>query len=385
MECLGYLYKGGHTMKVCIAMDSFKDSMTALSACEKVQEGLKEANKNIITKLVPMSDGGEGTMQSLVDARGGKIIKVKALNPLFKEIYAEYGIIDNDTAIIEMAKISGLELLKNEERNPMITTTYGTGQLILSALDNGVKNIILGIGGSATNDAGVGMANALGVKFLDENNTDIRPCGKELKNIHKIDISNIDKRLKDVKVVVACDVDNPLTGEKGASKIFGPQKGGSHKDIETLDENLKYFAQKVREDLRIECENIKGAGAAGGLGAGSVVFLNGTLKSGIEIVTQFTQLEKYILDCDLVITGEGKIDGQTIFGKTPIGVAKVAKKHNKKVIGLSGSLGEGYEKVYSYGIDSVFSVLKEITTLEDALLNGEDNLKKLAFNVGKLI
>ncbi len=372
-------------MKVCIAMDSFKDSMTALSACEKVQEGLKEANKNIITKLVPMSDGGEGTMQSLVDARGGKIIKVKALNPLFKEIYAEYGIIDNDTAIIEMAKISGLELLKNEERNPMITTTYGTGQLILSALDNGVKNIILGIGGSATNDAGVGMANALGVKFLDENNTDIRPCGKELKNIHKIDISNIDKRLKDVKVVVACDVDNPLTGEKGASKIFGPQKGGSHKDIETLDENLKYFAQKVREDLRIECENIKGAGAAGGLGAGSVVFLNGTLKSGIEIVTQFTQLEKYILDCDLVITGEGKIDGQTIFGKTPIGVAKVAKKHNKKVIGLSGSLGEGYEKVYSYGIDSVFSVLKEITTLEDALLNGEDNLKKLAFNVGKLI
>ncbi len=373
-------------MKICIAMDSFKECMTALEACQSVKEGFCEVYKNCEFEIVPMADGGEGTVQSLVDSTNGEIKICEVTNPIFSKVNAKYGILGNgDTAVIEMATASGLELIKVEDRDPKKTTTYGTGELIKNALDLGVKNIILGIGGSATNDGGVGMATALGVKFLDKEGKEVRPCGGELHKIHKIDFSNIDKRIKDTKFIVACDVNNPLTGEKGASNVFGRQKGATEKDIELLDNNLKHFANIIYKSIGVEVENTPGAGAAGGLGAGAIAFLKGELKRGIDIVIEFSNLENYIKDVDLVITGEGRVDFQSAYGKTPVGVAKVAKKYNKKVVALAGSMGEGYESVYDKGIDTVFSITNQVCTLEEALKNGRKNLKDTSKNIAKLI
>ncbi len=368
-------------------MDSFKECMTALEACNAVKAGFEEVFGNELeTVIVPMADGGEGTVQSLVDSSKGEILTAEVLNPLFNKVTAKFGILgDKKTAVIEMATASGLELISKEERNPLLTTTFGTGELIKNALDLGVENIILGIGGSATNDGGVGMATALGVKFLDSNGEEIKPCGGELGKIHSIDCSGIDSRIKNTKFIVACDVTNPLTGEKGASNVFGRQKGATEEMVTILDSNLKHYAGVVKETLGIDVEFVEGAGAAGGLGAGAIAFLNGELKRGIEIVIDFANLDEKVKGVDLVITGEGRVDFQTQYGKTPVGVALTAKKYGKRVYALSGSIGDGYEAVYEKGIDAVFSITNKVCTLEEALASGSENLKDTSKNLARVL
>ena len=284
-----------------------------------------------------------------------------------------------------MASASGLELISKEKRDPMVTTTFGTGELIKKALDLNVKTILIGIGGSATNDGGAGMIQALGGKLLDKNNNEIGFGGGELSKLERIDLAQLDERLKEVKIIVACDVDNPLTGERGAAYIFARQKGATDETIKILDDNLKHFADVIRRDLKIDVENIEGAGAAGGLGAGLMAFLSAELKRGIDIVIEYSKFEEKLEGASLVITGEGSIDGQTHFGKTPYGVAKTAKKYGIPVIALAGNVSEDIDILYDYGFDAIFSILSGVQTLETALKNGEKNLERVSENIGRLI
>ena len=373
-------------MKIVIAPDSFKESLTALHVCEAVEKGIKAHFPDVEISKVPMADGGEGTVQSLVDATGGDIIQARVTGPLGKEVEAFYGILgDGNTAVIEMAAASGLHHVSVDKRNPLITTTRGTGELILKALDHKVKHIIIGIGGSATNDGGAGMAKALGAKLLDANGAEIKEGGGSLAQLASIDLTNLDSRLAEVKVEVACDVDNPLTGETGASAVFGPQKGATPDMVKQLDRNLAHYAAIVGKEMGIHIQSIPGAGAAGGLGGGLLAFLSAELKPGVDIVIKATELESYIKNADLVITGEGRIDGQTIYGKTPIGVAKTAKKHSVPVIAIAGSIGAGSEAVYEHGISSLFSVVPGAVTLQEALEKADENIERTAKNVASVI
>ncbi|MGC3790813.1 glycerate kinase [Priestia aryabhattai] len=373
-------------MKIVIAPDSFKESLTALHVCEAVEKGIKAHFPDVEISKVPMADGGEGTVQSLVDATGGQIIQAKVTGPLDKEVEAFYGILgDGNTAVIEMAAASGLHHVPVDKRNPLITTTRGTGELILKALDHKVKHIIIGIGGSATNDGGTGMAKALGAKLLDANGAEIKEGGGSLAQLASIDLTNLDSRLAEVKVEVACDVDNPLTGETGASAVFGPQKGATPDMVKQLDRNLAHYAAIVGKEMGIHIQSIPGAGAAGGLGGGLLAFLSVELKPGVDIVIKATQLESYIKNADLVITGEGRIDGQTIYGKTPIGVAKTAKKHSVPVIAIAGSIGAGSEAVYEHGISALFSVVPGAVSLQEALEKADENIERTAKNVASVI
>ncbi|MEW4211572.1 glycerate kinase [Priestia megaterium] len=373
-------------MKIVIAPDSFKESLTALHVCEALEKGIKTHFPNAEISKVPMADGGEGTVQSLVDATGGQIIQAKVTGPLGKEVEAFYGILgDGKTAVIEMAAASGLHQVPMDERNPLITTTRGTGELILKALDQKVKHIIIGIGGSATNDGGAGMAKALGAKLLNTNGAEIKEGGGSLNQLAAIDLTNFDSRLAEVKVEVACDVDNPLTGATGASAVFGPQKGATPDMVKQLDRNLAHYAAVIEKEMDIHIQNVPGAGAAGGLGGGLLAFLSAELKPGVDIVIEATQLESYIKNADLVITGEGRIDGQTIYGKTPIGVAKTAKKHSVPVIAIAGSIGVGSEAVYEHGISALFSVVPGAVTLPEALEKAGENIERTAKNVASVI
>ncbi|MDU9691161.1 glycerate kinase [Priestia aryabhattai] len=373
-------------MKIVIAPDSFKESLTALHVCEAVEKGIRTHFPDAEISKVPMADGGEGTVQSLVDATGGQIIQAKVTGPLDKEVEAFYGILgDGKTAVIEMAAASGLHHVPMDERNPLITTTRGTGELILKALDHKVKHIIIGIGGSATNDGGAGMAKALGAKLLDANGAEIKEGGGSLDQLTAIDLTNLDSRLAEVKVEVACDVDNPLTGETGASAVFGPQKGATSDMVRQLDRNLAHYAAVIEKEMDIHIQNVPGAGAAGGLGGGLLAFLSAELKPGVDIVIKATELENYIKDADLVITGEGRIDGQTIYGKTPIGVAKTAKKHSVPVIAIAGSIGAGSEAVYEHGISALFSVVPGAVDLSEALEKAGENIERTAKNVASVI
>ncbi|MEW4228557.1 glycerate kinase [Priestia megaterium] len=373
-------------MKIVIAPDSFKESLTALHVCEAVEKGIKSHFPDAEISKVPMADGGEGTVQSLVDATGGDIIQARVTGPLGKEVEAFYGILgDGNTAVIEMAAASGLHHVPVDKRNPLITTTRGTGELILKALNHKVKHIIIGIGGSATNDGGTGMAKALGAKLLDANGAEIKEGGGSLAQLASIDLTNLDSRLAEVKVEVACDVDNPLTGETGASAVFGPQKGATPDMVKQLDRNLAHYAAIVGKEMGIHIQSIPGAGAAGGLGGGLLAFLSAELKPGVDIVIKATQLESYIKNADLVITGEGRIDGQTIYGKTPIGVAKTAKKHSVPVIAIAGSIGAGSEAVYEHGISALFSVVPGAVSLQEALEKADENIERTAKNVASVI
>ncbi len=372
-------------MKIVIAPDSFKGSLSALEVAKSIQKGILNVDETIETVIVPMADGGEGTVQSLIDASGGKIVDLKVHDPLFREINSFYGIMgDGVTAVIEMAAASGLPLLNPEERNPLLTTTYGTGELIKDALNRGCKNFIIGLGGSATNDGGCGMAQALGVKFLDENGNELDMSGDQLSNIWSIDLSGIDMRIKNASFLAACDVDNPLCGAKGASAVYGPQKGASEKDVITLDNGLNHFAQIVKQQLKLDIKDVPGSGAAGGLGAGVLIFLNARLERGITIVTRTTQLAEKMDGADLVITGEGKIDFQTAFGKTPFGVAQIAKTKNIPVIVLAGSLGEGYQSLYEKGFDGIFSIIDKPMSLQEAIDQAAKLLENAAENVVRL-
>lgn len=373
-------------MKIVIAPDSFKESLTALQAAEAIERGLRKNLPEASFVKIPMADGGEGTVQSLVDATGGSIIPMVVTGPLAQPVNAFFGLSgDRKTAIIEMAAASGLHLVPIEKRNPLITTTQGTGELIAAALDHGVEHIIIGIGGSATNDGGAGMARALGAKLLDHQGKETGEGGGQLNKISSIDMSELDPRLTGVKIEVACDVDNPLTGDKGASMIFGPQKGATADTVKELDRNLHHFAEIIRKDLGKDIEHVPGAGAAGGLGAGLMAFLSAELKSGVEIVIAATKLSEQVQDADVVITGEGRIDGQTIFGKTPIGVAKTAKKHGAFVVAIAGSVAADSEVVHEHGIDAVFSIVPGIISLEEAFERADEFVERLSANISSML
>lgn len=373
-------------MKIVIAPDSFKESLSALQVAKAIEAGFRKIYPTAEIINVPMADGGEGTVQSLIDAWQGTLMTTEVTAPLGNKVSAQWGLsADQKTAIIEMAAASGLQLVAPTQRNPLITTSYGTGELIQAALDCGVEKIILGIGGSATNDAGVGMLQALGAVFLDNKQQPLAYGGAALQQLSTIHLDNLDPRLKKVHFDVACDVDNPLCGPRGASATFGPQKGANAAMVQQLDQALAHFAQRVKTVLNPEIATIKGAGAAGGMGAGLQLLPHCQLRSGVEIIIKHTRLAEIIADADLVITGEGRIDGQTIHGKTPIGVAKLAKQFNKPVIAIAGCLREDYEVVYNAGIDAVFPIIRQLASLEETLAIGQENLISTAQNVARLL
>lgn len=371
---------------IVLAPDSFKESMTAKEVCEAMERGIRKATSQIRCIHVPMADGGEGTMQSLVDATGGRVYSKEVVGPLGNNVVAEYGILGNgEIGVIEMASASGIHLVDSEKRNPLITTTFGTGQLIKACLDKRVKKLLIGIGGSATNDGGAGFIQALGGRLLDENGDDLSYGGGALAKLHTIDLSNLDERLKYVSVEVACDVNNPLCGKEGASYVFGPQKGATREMIEILDQNLSHYAEVIKEQLGKDVISKAGAGAAGGLGAGLMAFLDVKLKSGIEMVIEYANLEEKVRDADMVWTGEGSIDFQTQYGKTPLGVAMIAKKYNKPVIALAGRVGNDIDVLYDKGIDAIFGIMRGVTSIEEALVKGPENVEKTSENIIRLL
>ena len=372
-------------MKIIIAPDSYKESLTAMEVATAIEAGFRQVMPTAEYIKLPMADGGEGTVQSLVDASNGSIIEHQVTGPLGEQVPAFFGIMgDGKTAVIEMAAASGLHLVSPNLRNPMLTTSYGTGELILAALDHGVDHIIVGIGGSATNDGGIGMAQALGVQLLDNKGQALGFGGQALAQLATIDISHIDPRLAHIKLEVACDVDNPLCGKKGASHIFGPQKGATPAMVAELDQHLAHYAAIIKRDLAIDVKDMAGAGAAGGMGAALLGLFNAQLRSGIEIVIDAVHLGDIIKDADLVITGEGRIDSQTIHGKTPIGVARTAKKYHKPVIGIAGCLSQDCGVVYDHGIDAVFSVVPAAMSLEHAFNNAAVNVELTARNIAAI-
>ncbi|MGP2411301.1 glycerate kinase [Yersinia enterocolitica] len=369
-------------MKIVIAPDSYKESLSALDVAVQIEAGFRTQFPDAQYIKLPVADGGEGTVEAMVAATTGRIIQVNVTGPLGDEVAAFYGISgDEKSAFIEMAAASGLELVPPELRNPLKTTSYGTGELICNALDQGVKHIIIGIGGSATNDGGAGMVQALGVKLLDKQGKQIGFGGGKLAELDVIDISGLDPRIKQCQIDVACDVTNPLTGSEGASAIFGRQKGATPEMVSQLDDGLQHYAGIIKRYLDIDVDQVEGAGAAGGLGAALLAFCGATLSPGIDIVTDALGLDALVRDATFVITGEGRIDSQTIHGKVPIGVARVAKRYNKPVIGIAGSLTDDVDVVYEHGLDAVFSVIYSICTLEQALDNAAANVFMTARNI----
>ena len=357
-------------MKIVVAPDSFKGSLTAIEVSDAIEQGIREVFPEAEIVKIPMADGGDGTVQCLVNVTGGEILREKVTGPLGGEVLASYGILgDKKSAVIEMAEASGLTLVPENQRNPLITTTYGTGQLIKAALDQECRKMIIGIGGSATNDGGAGMLQALGVKLLNQEGKEVGFGGGELKKIFRIDTKYLDNRLSETKVLIASDVSNPLCGPQGASRIYGPQKGATPEIIEELDKSLSYFAELIKRDLNKDVKDIPGAGAAGGLGASLMAFLDAELRPGIEIMIEAVKLEQAIKDADLVITGEGKIDSQTIYGKAPIGVAKIAKKYNIPVVAVAAIIGEDADIVYQYGINTLIKISEPPMSLSESKYN----------------
>ena len=373
-------------MKIVIAPDSYKESLSALEVATAIEQGFREIFPDAHYVKLPVADGGEGTVEAMVAATQGGIIKVRVTGPLGENVEGFYGLSgDEQSAFIEMAAASGLEMVAPSLRNPLKTTSWGTGELIRHALDAGVKHIIIGIGGSATNDGGAGMVQALGAKLLDAEDNPIGMGGGELEKLARIDISELDTRLANCRIEVACDVTNPLTGKEGASAVFGPQKGATPEMIARLDDSLAHYAKIIARDLDIDVLNLEGGGAAGGMGAALYAFCGAELRQGIEIVTDALHLDNHVADADLVITGEGRIDSQTIHGKVPVGVAKVAKRYNKPVIGIAGSLTADVGVVHEHGIDAVFSVIYTVCTLEEALKNAEENVRMAARNIAAVL
>lgn len=373
-------------MKIVIAPDSFKESLTALEVANAIERGFKRIFPNAEYVKLPMADGGEGTVQSLVDATRGRLIEAEVTAPLGNQVKSFFGLSgDGKTAIIEMAAASGLHLVPMDERNPCQTTSFGTGELIKQALDLGVQHIILGIGGSATNDGGAGMLQALGLHLLDKNGQSIGFGGTALSNLAEIQLADLDPRLQHVQIEVACDVNNPLCGERGASAIFGPQKGATPEMVKELDAALAHFAEIADRDCGKQIKEQSGAGAAGGMGGGLLLLPNVQLKAGVQIVLDNLKFAEQVKDADLVITGEGRMDAQSILGKTPIGVARTAKQFNRPVIAIAGCLREDYEVVYEHGIDAVFPIIRNLGDLPTILKQGEQNLISTAQNVARLL
>ena len=354
-------------MKVVIAPQEFKGSISALEVATAMGEGVRRVVPEAQTVLVPVADGGDGTLETLVEGSGGEVRTSEVTGPLGEKITARWGAMgDGATAVIEMARTSGLALVPIEKRNPLITTTYGLGEAIKHALDSGFRRFIVGIGGSATNDAGAGMAQALGIRLLDSNGRDLPHGGAALADLSRIDLSGRDARASEARFLVACDVSNPLTGAEGASAIYGPQKGATPEMVAQLDAALRNFAQVVKRDVGADINGVPGAGAAGGLGGGLIAFLGGELSSGVDIVMETVGLEERLEGADLVVTGEGCMDHQTVYNKAPIGVAARAKERGIPVIAISGSLGDGYSEVHHHGIDAAVAITRFPMTLDEA-------------------
>jgi len=373
-------------MKILIAPDSFKDSLSAKEVVAHIAKGILTILPKANIKQIPLSDGGEGLLEALVKPKNGQFIKVKVKDPLMRTVEANYGIIeDGKTAVIEMATASGLELLKENERNPLITSTYGTGEIINDALDKGCTKIIIGLGGSATNDGGMGMIKALGGKFPDQNRYTIDEGGAALERLAQIDLTEFDYRLKNSEIIAACDVSNPLTGPNGASVVFGGQKGGSPEDLHQLDKNLMNYGSVIKSDLGKDIKSVQGTGAAGGTAMGLLAFLDAELRPGIELITKELQLETHIKNADLVITGEGKIDQQTLYGKTIAGIAKISKEHNVPVIAIAGKVDSDIEELYELGLTAVFSIVNQPMSLQEAINNTGELIESCITNIFRVI
>ncbi|EOC0122407.1 glycerate kinase [Cronobacter sakazakii] len=371
--------------KIVIAPDSFKESLSAMDVAKAIEAGFREIYPQAHYVCVPMADGGEGTVEAMVAATGGQIITTPVTAPLGNKVDGFFGLLgDGETAVVEMAAASGLHLVPTAQRDPRITTSYGTGELILAALERGVKAIIIGIGGSATNDGGAGMMQALGARFLDGEGRELAHGGAALAGLERLDLSTLDPRLAQVSVTAACDVDNPLCGEKGASAVFGPQKGATPAMVTELDAALRRFGEQLEAATGKAIISAPGAGAAGGMGAALLGMLNAELRPGIEIVIESLGLAQAVRDADLVITGEGRLDSQSIHGKTPVGVARVAKQFQRPVVAIAGSLTPDYQIVHEHGIDAAFSVIDRIVTLQEALDDAARNLRVTARNVAAL-
>lgn len=378
-------------MKIVIAPDSFKESLTALEVANAIEVGFRQVFPQAEYIKVPMADGGEGTVQSMVDATRGHLVDLEVTGPLGNRVMAQYGILGategqtSATAVIEMASASGLHLVPRDQRDPRYTTSFGTGELIKDALDRGIKHIVLGLGGSATNDAGIGLAQALGIQFQDDKHQELPFGGMALAQLSHIDVSQAHPFLAECRFDVACDVDNPLCGERGASAIFGPQKGATPDMVTLLDKTLAHFADVLVQSGFTDHRLDSGAGAAGGMGLGAKVFLNATLKPGIEIVMDTVGLADKLRTADLVITGEGRIDGQTVFGKTPMGVLKQANANKVPTIGIAGSLGKDAEAILAHGMLAIFPIIPALDSLDNVLLQAETNVINSSRNIAAAI
>lgn len=362
-------------MKILIAPDSFKGSLSSTEIIEIVERVVYTHFQDAEIIKVPIADGGEGTVEAIVTACAGTYHTTEVLDPLLRPVTATYGMInDGKTAVIEMAEASGIVLLKEEERNPLIASTYGTGQLIKTVLDEGIRDIIIGIGGSATNDGGIGAAMALGAKFLDSQGVEVGHGGRELANIKSIDISYLDPRLKECSIDVICDVTNPLTGKDGATFIYGPQKGAREWELCGLEAGMKNYRARIEELTGQDIGAVAGAGAAGGLGAALLTFFNAHISPGIDTVLDIVDFENLLEGVDLVITGEGNMDGQSIYGKVPVGIGSRCRKFNIPVLAIVGGMGTDAQRVYTHGIDSIMVTVNKSMPLDEAIERAEELL-----------
>ncbi len=368
-------------MKIIVAPDSFKGSLSATQVARAIDAGLKQAAPDVQTVLVPLADGGEGTVEAFVTALGGQIIPVTATGPMGTPVSAFYGLLNDGTAVVEMAAASGLPLVPEKSRNPMLATSYGTGELIRAALDAGCKRLILGIGGSATNDGGMGMVQALGGSLKDERGVEVGPGGKELRNVRSIDTSQLDSRLKQIQITVACDVENPLTGPNGASAVFGPQKGATPEMVKELDAGLLNLAEVVRRDIGVDISKVAGSVAAGGMGAAAIAILKAQMRPGIEILLEATHFAAALQGAAAVFTGEGRVDSQTLQGKVISGVLKAASAQGVPVIILAGSIGEGGDLLLGSGAAGVFSIVDGPMTLSEAQTRAAELLTRTSASV----
>ena len=367
------------TLRIIVAPQAFKQSLSARAAAVAIQNGVLRAVPDAETTLIPVADGGDGTLAALIDTTGGRYLTQEVTGPLGDPIAARWGVMgDGETAVIEMALASGLALIADHHRNPRTATTYGTGQLMRAALDAGYTRIIVGLGGSATNDGGTGMASALGARFLDASGDALPPGGAALNSLASIDLSGLHPGIADATIIGATDVTNPLCGETGASAIFGPQKGATPEMVAELDGCLANLAGVIASQLGVDVLNTPGSGAAGGLGAGLIAFANCDLRSGIDMVCDALDFDDHVRDADLVITGEGRADRSTAFDKAPVGIARRSRAFGVPTLLLAGSLGDGYASLYEHGIDAVVSVAEEPATLEDSMSRGEELLERAA-------
>ncbi|WP_282929823.1 glycerate kinase [Anaerococcus sp. Marseille-Q7828] len=374
-------------MKILIMIDSFKGSLSSSEAGNIIKDEIEKLNPREDITVLPVADGGEGTVESMSELDGASLIEVQVENPLFETIIGNYVIIkDKNLAIMEMSQAAGLILIK-DRFSPLKASTYGVGTMIKDALDKGIRNFIIGIGGSATNDGGIGMLSALGFKFYDKNNNNIHPSNEGLGSLSAIDLSQADPRLKEATFKIACDVDNPLTGKRGSASVYGPQKGANPREVEIIDNNLSLFHKKTLEVIENADDTYPGVGAAGGLGYAFKNYLGAELSPGIELILQMLNVNDYLSNADLVITGEGKIDFQSSMGKAPTGVAKLAKKYGANVIAFAGVVDNDAIEVNKHGIDAFFPILDQIRTVEEAMdaKKAEENLRRCVNQVFRLI